>query len=57
MIEDINSKLEILSSSVKNQLSFNKMIEREIAQIATTIPINQSVKKPGQPENPLKLFM
>ena len=27
MIENTNSKLENLSSSVKNQLSFNKMIE------------------------------
>jgi len=27
MVENINSKIENLSSSVKNQLSFNKMIE------------------------------
>jgi len=31
MIENINSKLENLSSSVKNQLRFNKMIETQIA--------------------------
>ena len=31
MIENINSKLENLSSSIKNQLSFNKMIETQIA--------------------------
>ena len=51
MIENINSKLEGLSSSVKNQLSFNKMIETQIAQIATAIPVNHSGKIPGQPEN------
>ena len=27
MLENINSKIETLSSSVKNQLYFNKMIE------------------------------
>ena len=52
MFENVNSKLESLSSSVKNQLSFNKMIEMQIAKIAVAIPINnQSGKIPGQPEN------
>ena len=40
MFENINSKLENLSSSIKNKLSFNKMIETQIAQIAAAIPIN-----------------
>jgi len=31
MIENINFKIEGLSSSVKNQLSFNKMIETQLA--------------------------
>ena len=51
MFKNINSKLEKLSSSVKNQLSFNKMIETQIAQIAAAIPVNHSGKIPGQPEN------
>jgi hypothetical protein len=34
MLENINCKTEGLSSSVKNQLSFNKMIETKLAQIA-----------------------
>ena len=51
MIENINSKLENLSSSVMYQLSFNKMIETQIAQIATAIPVNHSEKILGQPEN------
>ena len=51
IFENINSKLEKLSSSVKTQLSFNKMIETQIAQIATAIPVNHSEKILGQPEN------
>ena len=36
---------------MKNQLSFNKMIETQIAQIAAAIPVNHSGKISGQPEN------
>jgi hypothetical protein len=54
IFENINSKLEKLSSSMKNQLSFNKMIETQIAQIVATIPINHSRKIPRQPENSLE---
>ena len=51
MLENINSKIEGLSFSIKNQLSFNKMIETQLAQIATAIPINNEGKIPGQPDN------
>ena len=51
MIENINSKIESLSSSIKNHLSFNKIIETQIAQIAAAIPVNNTGKIPGQPEN------
>jgi GTP-sensing pleiotropic transcriptional regulator CodY len=51
MFKNINSKLETLTSSMKNQLSFNKMIETQIAQIAAAIPINNTGKILGQPEN------
>ena len=54
MFENINSKLKNLSSSVKNQLSFNKIIETQIAQIAAAIPVNHSGKILGQPKNSLK---
>ena len=54
MFKNINSKLENLSSSVKNQLSFNKMIETQIAQITAAIPANHSGKIPRQPENYLE---
>ena len=51
MLENINYKIEGLSFSVKNQLSFNKMIETQIGQIAAAIPVNHSRKISGQPEN------
>ena len=54
MFENINSKLENLCSSVKNQLSFNKMFETQIAQMAATIHVNHSGKIPGQPQNSLE---
>ena len=54
MLENINSKIESLSSSVKNQLSFNKMIETQISQLATAIPIDRLGKTSGQPENSLE---
>ena len=54
ILENINSQIESLSSTVKNQLSFNKMIETQISQIAAAIPGNQSRKISGQPENSLE---
>ena len=54
MLENINSQIESLSSTVKNQLSFNKMIETQISQIVAAIPIDHSGKTSGQPENSLK---
>jgi hypothetical protein len=51
MLENINTKIEGLASSVKNQLSFNKMIETQFAKIAAAVPGNNKGKIPGQPEN------
>ena len=55
MLKNINSQIESLSSAVKNQLSFNKMIKTQISQIAVAIPGNQSGKIPGLPENSLEI--
>jgi hypothetical protein len=54
MFENINSKIETLSSSIKNQLSFNKMIETKLAQIAASIPVNNEGKILGTPKNSLE---
>jgi hypothetical protein len=37
MLENINSQVEGLTSAIKNQLSFNKMVETQLAQIAAAI--------------------
>ena len=37
-IESLNAKMEGLSSTVKSQLSFNKMIETQLAQLAAVVP-------------------
>jgi hypothetical protein len=51
MLKNINSQIEGLTSTVKNQLSFNKMVETQLAQIATTIPVDCNGKIPAQPKN------
>ena len=42
MLENINYKIEGLTSAVKNQMSFNKMVETQLAQITAAIPISDS---------------
>jgi len=54
VLEDINAKVETLSSTLKNQLSFNKMIETQLAQIAAAVPPAESGKISGQPESPIE---
>jgi len=49
-LESLNVKIETLSSTLKNQLSFNKMIETQLAQIAATVPAIENGKIPGQSE-------
>ena len=38
-------------STIKNQHSFNKMIESQIAQLAAAVPPTDKGKIPGQPED------
>ena len=54
VLENINAKVETLSSALKNQLSFNKMIETQLAQVAAAIPTAESGKILGQPESPVE---
>ena len=54
MLENINTQINGLTSSIQNQLSFNKMIETKLAQIAAAIPVNNEEKILGQPENCLE---
>jgi hypothetical protein len=43
-LKNINIKIETLSSALKNQLSFNKMIETQLAQIAAAVPAAKTGK-------------
>ena len=45
ILENMNAKIESLSSSIKNQLSFNKMIETQLTQIAATLPNKTKERK------------
>ena len=42
------------STAMKNQLSFNKALETQLAQLATATPAVELGKIPGQPESTLE---
>jgi hypothetical protein len=48
-LESLNVKIDSLSSALKNQLSFNKMIETQLAQLATLVPFAKDGTIPRQP--------
>jgi hypothetical protein len=54
ILESINAKVETLSSTLKNQLSFNKMLETQLALIPAAIPVSEFGKISGQPESPIE---
>jgi hypothetical protein len=49
-LEIINNRMNSFSTAIKNQLSFNKMLESQLQQLANIVPTNQG-KIPGQPED------
>jgi hypothetical protein len=38
VLENINNRMDNHSSTIRNRHSFNKMIELQIAQLATAVP-------------------
>jgi len=49
MLENINNRMDNFSTAIKNQISFNKMIESQLNQIAVAVPTtNPNI--PSQPE-------
>ena len=48
------AQLEGFNSVIKNQLSFNKMIETQVAQLASSCPNINTGKLPGQQKVPPK---
>ena len=53
-METIHAKMDGFSTSMKNQLSFNKALETQLAQLAATTPAAELGKIPGQPESTLE---
>jgi hypothetical protein len=49
VLENINNRMDNLTSAIKNQHNFNKIIESQIPQLA--IPPIDKGKIPGQPEH------
>jgi hypothetical protein len=49
-LETINNRMDGFSTAIKNKLSFNKMLESQLQQLANIVPANQG-KIPGQPED------
>jgi hypothetical protein len=50
VLENLNSTIESFTSGMKNQLSFNKMIETQLAQLAASLPSSESGGIPVQPK-------
>jgi uncharacterized coiled-coil protein SlyX len=50
VLKNLNSTIESFTTAMKNQLSFNKMIETQLAQLVASLPSFESGGIPGQPE-------
>jgi hypothetical protein len=50
VLKNLNSTIESYTSAMKNQLSFNKMVETQLAQLAASLLSSESDGIPGQPE-------
>jgi hypothetical protein len=50
VLENLNSTIESFTTAMKNQLSFNKMIATQLAQLAASLPSSELGGIPGQPE-------
>jgi hypothetical protein len=50
MLETISNKMESFSSAIKNQHSFNKMLESHISQLASSVPTANPGNISGQSE-------
>ncbi|XP_066159864.1 uncharacterized protein [Oryza sativa Japonica Group] len=54
ILENINVKLDGFASAFQNQSSFNKMIETQLAQLASLVPANETGRIPGQPDSSIE---
>ena len=46
ILENINNRMDSFSSTIKNQHSFNKMIQSQVAQLAAVVPPTDKGKIP-----------
>jgi hypothetical protein len=53
-MENIDSKMNNFTVAVQNQLSFNKLLETQIARLASSLPHPNVMDFPGQPATPVK---
>ena len=53
-METIQAKMDGFSTAMKNQLSFNKALETQLAQLVAATPATEQGKIPGQPESTLE---
>ena len=51
ILENINNRMDSFSSAIKNQHSFNKMIESQIAQLEAVVLPSDKGKILGQPKD------
>jgi len=54
VLESLAAQLEGFSSVIKNQLSFNKMIETQVAQLASSCPNSNTGNYPSNKKFPQK---
>ena len=45
VLENINTKMDSFSAAIKDQLSYNKKIESQIAQLAAALPFATNLEK------------
>jgi uncharacterized coiled-coil protein SlyX len=51
VLENINSRMNTFTCTIKNQHSFNKILESQLAQLAAVVPPLEKGKILGQPED------
>ena len=50
-LENIHTRMDTFASAIKNQHSFNKLLESQLAQLAAAVPLLEKGKIPGQPDD------
>jgi hypothetical protein len=50
ILESMNNRLDSFTPAIKNQLSFNEMIQSQISQLAASVPMAKKGKIPGNPD-------